>query len=86
MGRSRLTVIFGRNLRRLRLEASLSQEDLAHIVGVHRNFIGALERGERNPTLVSIEKVAVALGVEAADLLREPSEMSGESVGTGQAP
>ena len=71
MGKSRLTDIFGRNLRRLRLQAGLSQEDLAHKVGVHRNFIGALERGERNPTLVSVERVADALGAEPSEMFRE---------------
>jgi transcriptional regulator with XRE-family HTH domain len=68
---SRLSVIFGANVRRIRLTKGWSQEDLAHQVGVHRNFIGALERGERNPTLVSVEKVAVALGVDPADMLRD---------------
>lgn len=71
VGRSRLTVIFGTNVRRIRLAKGLSQEDLAHQVGVHRSFIGALERGERNPTLVSVERVADALGTDAADLLRD---------------
>ena len=71
MGTSRLTAIFGRNLRRLRLEADLSQEDLAHLIGVHRNYVGALERGERNPTLASVERVATALDADPADMLRE---------------
>ena len=71
MGRSRLTDIFGRNLRRLRTAKGLSQEGLAHLVGVHRNYVGALERGERNPTLVSVERVAEALGTDPAEMLRE---------------
>ena len=71
MGRSRLTIIFGQNVRRLRLAKGLSQEDLAHEVGVHRNYIGALERGERNPTLVSVERITDALEADPSDMLRD---------------
>jgi len=48
-------------------------------VGVHRNFIGSLERGERNPTLVSVERVATALGAEPFEMLRGWGSLSAPS-------
>lgn len=58
------------NVRRLRLAASLSQEELATRCGLHRTYVGAIERGERNVTLQALAKIAVALGVEPTDLLK----------------
>lgn len=63
--------IVGRNIRRLRLERGLSQEDLAAEIGVHRTYMGGVERGERNLTLRSLERLAGRLGVSPVGLLDE---------------
>ncbi len=59
----------GLNLRRLREARGLSQEALADLVGVHRTYMGGLERGERNLTLKSVERIASWLDVEPLTLL-----------------
>ncbi|MCA9835127.1 MAG: helix-turn-helix transcriptional regulator [Thermomicrobiales bacterium] len=64
-----LQQVFGRNLRRLRLERGYSQEDFAELLGVHRTYLGSVERGERNPTLRTVERFAGDLGVDAVRLL-----------------
>ena len=60
----------GRNLRRLREGRGVSQETLAERLGYHRTYLGGIERGERNLTLRTVERLAVALEVEPIDLLR----------------
>lgn len=62
------------NIRRRRHERSLSQEELADICGLHRTYVGSVERGERNVTISSLELLARALGVSAADLLTPEDE------------
>lgn len=57
-------------LRRYRLEIGLSQEAFADVVGVHRTYMGGLERGERNLTLKSVERIADTLGVNALEMLQ----------------
>jgi transcriptional regulator with XRE-family HTH domain len=57
------------NLRRLRLERQWSQEDCAEKCGLHRTYIGAVERGERNITLATLDIIAGAFGVSPAELL-----------------
>lgn len=64
--------IVGRNIRRLRRERGLSQEDLADELGVHRTYMGGVERGERNLTLRSLERLASRLGVDPVSLLADP--------------
>lgn len=61
----------GRALRRYRLERGLSQEEFAEVVGVHRTYMGGLERGERNLTLRSVEKIAHRIDVDPLELLAE---------------
>lgn len=63
--------IVGRNIRRLRRERGLSQEELADEIGVHRTFMGGVERGERNLTLQTLERLAERLGVDPVSLLRD---------------
>ena len=58
------------NMKRLRGELGLSQEDLALEAGLDRTFIAHIERLARNPSLDNVEKIASALGVTAAELLR----------------
>jgi transcriptional regulator with XRE-family HTH domain len=66
----KLVGVFAENVRRIRLESGLSQEALAELAGVHRTYVGMLERGEKNVTIYNIERLAEALKVQAADLLK----------------
>ncbi|RIT48811.1 helix-turn-helix domain-containing protein [Mycobacteroides abscessus] len=61
--------IVGKNLRAYRLERGYSQEAFADYMGVHRTYFGAVERGERNLTLKTLEKIAEFLGVDPRSLL-----------------
>lgn len=61
---------FGKKLREMRLKKNKSQGDIAKILGVHRSYISGLERGKRNPSLLTIHKVANALGVSVNELLK----------------
>jgi transcriptional regulator with XRE-family HTH domain len=61
----------GRNLRILRKGKGLSQEAFADALGIHRTYMGGLERGERNITLKTVERIAAALGIDPADLLSD---------------
>jgi transcriptional regulator with XRE-family HTH domain len=65
-----LVWVFAENVRRRRKELELSQEQLADLAGVHRTYVGMLERGEKNVTIYNIEKIARALGVEASELIQ----------------
>lgn len=59
---------FGSRLRQLRTERGWSQEGFADRAGLHRTYIGSVERGEQNLSLVNIERVAATLGVSLAEL------------------
>lgn len=61
---------FGEKVRELRQTKGWSQEELAFRAGIHRNYLGGIERGERNPALDNIAAIAKALGVEPSDLLQ----------------
>lgn len=60
---------FGQRIRELRKARSLSQEQLAELTGFHRNYIGMIERGERNPALVNIEIFANTFEISLSELL-----------------
>ena len=60
-------VKFGEKVRAERLKQNLSQEELAAKAGVHRTYIGMIERAEKNITLENIEKIAKALKISIAD-------------------
>ena len=61
--------IFGQNLRRKRETLEISQEDLAEKAGLHRTYIGSVERGERNVSIDNMERLAVAVGSTIEQLL-----------------
>ena len=56
-------------LRATRKERGISQEELADIAGLHRTYVGAIERGERNVSIDNIERLALALRLDVIDLL-----------------
>ncbi|MDT4867164.1 transcriptional regulator, y4mF family [compost metagenome] len=66
---SPLVHVFAENVRHKRQELGFSQEELAERAGVHRTYVGMLERSEKNVTIYNIERIALALGVEPALLL-----------------
>jgi transcriptional regulator with XRE-family HTH domain len=63
----------GANVRRLREARGLSQERFSFESGIDRTYVSGIERGIRNPTIVIVERIAIALGVAAAALLQEPT-------------
>jgi transcriptional regulator with XRE-family HTH domain len=66
---SPLTAILAANLRAYREDKKLSQEDFADICGLHRTYVGSVERGERNVTLSTLEVFASVMGVSVPQLL-----------------
>ena len=62
---------FGYTLRRLREQRGYSQEELAERAGLHRNYVGGVERGERNVGLENIVRLAAALSVRPAELFAD---------------
>jgi len=62
-------ILFGKRVRELRLALGLSQEKLAEISDLHRNYVGGVERGERNVSLINIVKLARGLDAEPAELM-----------------
>lgn len=63
--------VFGDRVRHFRKVRQLSQDQLAELCGLHRTYIGSVERGERNITLVNAEKIANALSVKLCDLVKD---------------
>lgn len=59
---------FGQRVRQLRQERNLTQQQLADISGLHKNYIGMVERGERNPSLINIGILAQSLNIEISNL------------------
>lgn len=60
---------FAQNLRHLRTSQGISQEELAYRSGLHRTYVGSVERGERNISIDNMERLANALSVDLASLL-----------------
>lgn len=70
--------VIGANVRRYRLQADMTQARIAEIMGVDRAYISALERGERNPTAISLWHTAQALGVHIAALFDEQAMLESD--------
>jgi transcriptional regulator with XRE-family HTH domain len=69
--------VFGQNLRRIREDGKLSQEELADRAELHRTYIGSIERGERNLSILNIVKLARTLNVSISDLFEGIETVSG---------
>jgi transcriptional regulator with XRE-family HTH domain len=65
-----ILALLGKEVRRQRLKHGLSQDELAHQAGLHRAYVGAIERGEKNVTMLTLNSVAKAMNVSVADLTR----------------
>lgn len=63
--------IFAENLRKARLAKQLSQEGLAELSGLHRTYVGSVERAERNVSIDNMERFSAAVSVSLPDLLKE---------------
>jgi len=61
---------FGQQIKKLRNEKNLTQEQFAKKCGLHKNYIGMVERGERNPSLINIELIAKGLEISISDLMK----------------
>lgn len=71
---SRIAVTVGQRIRNYRNNKNLSQEKLAEMAGCHTTYIGQIERGEKNATLESIEKIAAALEIPLSQLFEKLNE------------
>ena len=81
---SRVQLLFAANVRRIRKEKQLTQEQVAEYADLHTNYISSVERGERNISICNIERIARALGVPMPELL-SPPPLEDESVVPGDA-
>lgn len=70
MNKEPILLKFGKNVQEKRKSIKLSQEQLAELAGVHRTYIGMIERAEKNITLCNIERIAKALNVDICSLLK----------------
>jgi transcriptional regulator with XRE-family HTH domain len=66
---SKIQAAFGDRLRKIRSSVGLSQEKLGEIAGLHRTYVSSVERGERNVSLKTVERLAIALGCTMASLM-----------------
>lgn len=71
MQKRKILTIFGDNVRKERLSKGLSQEELAELCGLHRTYIGMIERAEKNITLTNIAKISGALNVSIHSLTHD---------------
>lgn len=77
---SEIAKIIGQRVRNYRTEKGLSQEKLAEMSGCHPTYIGQVERGEKNATLESIEKITSAMGVPLSKLFEKMGEDNSDSI------
>jgi transcriptional regulator with XRE-family HTH domain len=71
----KLSAIVGNNIKKYRKNLNISQEELAEKAGLHRTYIGGIERGERNITLDSLQVIATALNVAPVELIVEENNV-----------
>jgi transcriptional regulator with XRE-family HTH domain len=71
--------LVGRNVRRYRERARVSQEELAHRARLDRTYVSGIERGIRNPTVLVLQNIAAVLKVKPADLLAEAAGTAAKS-------
>jgi transcriptional regulator with XRE-family HTH domain len=71
---SKLSAVVGNNIKKYRKILNISQEELAERAGLHRTYIGGIERGERNITLDSLQVIAIALNVAPVVLIVEEND------------
>lgn len=69
MRKSNVNILFGERVRQLRLEKGMSQEQLGYEAGLHRTYVGQIERAEKNITLKNIDKIARELDLNISELL-----------------
>lgn len=78
--------LVGFNIRRLRVDRSISQERLAFDSGVDRSYLRGLERGEENPTVDVLDKLAATLGVQLSDLFAPATDPKSKGLRPGCKP
>ena len=79
MGPTSLSAAFAEVVREQRAKLGVSQEDLAHDAGLHRTYVGLIERGLRNPTIEVGHALALALGTTLSDLIRRADRRLGRT-------
>ncbi|MBI4996792.1 MAG: helix-turn-helix transcriptional regulator [Rhodocyclales bacterium] len=79
-------LVVGSNIRRIRHQLGLTQEAVAEASGLHTNYVGGVERGTRNVSILNIDRFAIALGVTMADLVAELPKGSGAAKLPGRSP
>lgn len=72
-----IQVLFGRAIRKFRIEKQISQESFADMCGLHRTYISDIERGLRNVSIENIEKMATALDMRISDIFKEVENYEG---------
>lgn len=77
---SDIAKIIGQRIRNYRTQKELSQEKLAELAGCHPTYIGQLERGEKNATLESVEKIASAMDISLSELFDKLGKSGGNNI------
>ena len=65
-----ILIIFGKRIKELRKSKKMTQQQFADLSNLHKNYIGMIERGERNPSLINIENIAKAFDMSISELMK----------------